>query len=327
MVIEQDGPMLELRGVSKRFGAVVALRDGQLTLYPGSIHALVGENGAGKSTLVKIMAGLYARDTGEFRLEGKPAEFRSTAESKDAGIAVIYQEPTLFPDLSVTENIFMGRQPLGRFGTINRSAMRAEVLELMSRLGVSIDPDRPTGPLHRRPADHRDRQGHLAGRKVLIMDEPTSTLRGGGRPAFRGRSQPAETRVGPSCSSPPVRRGVLAVRHHHRDARRQLHRHRQDGPDVGSRDRRMMVGRDVVNSSPRWRPPIGDVVLEVRGLTFPDASPISASMFAPARSLPGWCSQCGPLRGGPRCLRRRSLQPVRSCSRARRYRRSDPQQP
>ena len=104
-------PALELKDVAKAFGAVVALRSGSLTMYPGSIHALVDENGAGKSTLVKIIAGLYQRDSGEFRLEGEPVDFKSTAESKSAGIAVIYQEPTLFPDLSVTENIFMGRQP------------------------------------------------------------------------------------------------------------------------------------------------------------------------------------------------------------------------
>ena len=120
-------PTLELRDVSKAFGQVVALRSGSLTLYPGSIHALVGENGAGKSTLVKIIAGLYHRDSGTFELEGQPVDFKSTAESKAAGIAVIYQEPTLFPDLSVTENIFMGRQPVGRFGRVDRKAMRKEV--------------------------------------------------------------------------------------------------------------------------------------------------------------------------------------------------------
>ena len=159
-------PSLELRDVSKAFGQVIALRSGSLTLYPGSIHALVGENGAGKSTLVKIIAGLYHRDSGTFELEGQPIDFKSTAESKAAGIAVIYQEPTLFPDLSVTENIFMGRQPVGRLGRIDRKAMRNEVKALMTRLGVRIDPDRPAeGVVDRRPADHRDCQGHLSGRQ------------------------------------------------------------------------------------------------------------------------------------------------------------------
>src|SRR5665647_2631175 len=103
---ESAGPAaLELREVAKSFGAVVALKSASLTVQMNSIHALVGENGAGKSTLVKIVAGLYQRDSGEFLLRGEPVDFKSTAEAKAAGIAVIYQEPTLFPDLSVTENI------------------------------------------------------------------------------------------------------------------------------------------------------------------------------------------------------------------------------
>lgn len=106
----QQTPVLELKGVSKSFGAVVALRNADLALYAGSIHALVGENGAGKSTVVKIMAGLYQRDSGTFAMDGEPVHFRNTAEAKAAGIAVIYQEPTLFPDLSVTENVFMGKE-------------------------------------------------------------------------------------------------------------------------------------------------------------------------------------------------------------------------
>lgn len=110
--------------MQKSFGSVVALRSGTIAVESGSIHALVGENGAGKSTLVKIVAGLYQRDAGTFQLGGEDVNFTSTAQSKAAGVAVIYQEPTLFPDLSVTENIFMGRQPTNRFGRINRAAMR-----------------------------------------------------------------------------------------------------------------------------------------------------------------------------------------------------------
>jgi len=127
----QSSPVLELVGVSKSFGSVVALRTADLALYGGSIHALVGENGAGKSTLVKIMAGLYHRDSGTMEIDGHVVNFKTTAEAKTAGIAVIYQEPTLFPDLSVTENVFMGRQPLGRFRRIDRAAMRAEVVRLL----------------------------------------------------------------------------------------------------------------------------------------------------------------------------------------------------
>ncbi|PJJ65141.1 sugar ABC transporter ATP-binding protein [Compostimonas suwonensis] len=172
-------PALELRDVAKSFGSVVALRSGTLALHSNSIHALVGENGAGKSTLVKIIAGLYQRDAGIFTLEGQPVDFKSTAESKAAGIAVIYQEPTLFPDLSVTENVFMGRQPTGRFGRIDRKAMRTEVVGLFKRLGVRIDPDRPAEGLS--IADQQIIEIAKAislDAKVLVMDEPTAALSG-----------------------------------------------------------------------------------------------------------------------------------------------------
>ena len=135
--------VLELRDVAKAFGSVVALRSVDLRVDAGSIHGLVGENGAGKSTLVKIVAGVHRRDRGELLLDGAPVDFSSTAESKGAGIAVIYQEPTLFPDLSVTENIFMGRQPLTSGRRIDRAAMHVQAEGLFSRLGVAIDPRRP----------------------------------------------------------------------------------------------------------------------------------------------------------------------------------------
>lgn len=104
-------PVLALTGVSKSFGAVRALRDVSLELFPGEVHALAGENGAGKSTLIKTLAGVHRPDVGQVRLDGEPVTFHGPADARDAGIAVIYQEPTLFPDLSIAENIFMGRQP------------------------------------------------------------------------------------------------------------------------------------------------------------------------------------------------------------------------
>ncbi len=171
--------VLELRDVAKSFGSVAALRAGSLVARAGSIHALVGENGAGKSTMVKIISGLYRRDTGEFRLEGEDVDFHSTAESKAAGIAVIYQEPTLFPDLTVAENIFVGRQPTNRWGLIDRSRMRLETRELFARLGVPIDPDRLAEGLS--IADQQIIEIAKAislDAKLLIMDEPTAALSG-----------------------------------------------------------------------------------------------------------------------------------------------------
>ena len=175
----ESAPALVLRDVRKSFGAVVALKSGSLSVQAGSIHALVGENGAGKSTLVKIIAGLYQRDAGEFVLHGASVDFKSTAASKDAGIAVIYQEPTLFPDLSVTENIFMGRQPLGPGRRIDRKAMHTEAQQLFDRLGVAIDPRRPAEGLS--IADQQIIEIAKAisvDASVLVMDEPTAALSG-----------------------------------------------------------------------------------------------------------------------------------------------------
>ena len=126
--------VLALRDVSKSFGPVVALRSGRIEARAGSIHALVGENGAGKSTLVKIVAGVHRRDAGEFLLGGEEVDFGSTAESKDAGVAVIYQEPTLFPDLSVTEIAFQtGWKSLGTFGRTFRDVTGESPGELRAR--------------------------------------------------------------------------------------------------------------------------------------------------------------------------------------------------
>ncbi|WP_426592381.1 sugar ABC transporter ATP-binding protein [Cellulomonas sp. McL0617] len=179
MATTTTAPVLELVGVRKAFGPVVALRSGSLTVAGGSIHGLVGENGAGKSTMVKILSGLYRRDGGVFRLNGRDVDFTSTAESKAAGVAVIYQEPTLFPDLSVMENIFMGRQPLRSGRRIDRSVMRSQSAALFARLGVHLDPLRPAEGLS--IADQQIIEIAKAislEANVLVMDEPTAALSG-----------------------------------------------------------------------------------------------------------------------------------------------------
>jgi rhamnose transport system ATP-binding protein len=178
-VPEQHGgaPLLELRSAAKSFGAVKALIDGSVTLHPGEAHALLGENGAGKSTLVKILAGVHHPDSGELLVEGAPVTFSGPADAKAAGIAIIYQEPTLFPDLSVAENIFMGRQPVGRARSIDRRAMNAEARAIFGRLGVVLDPARPARGLS--VADQQIVEIAKAlslDAKVLVMDEPTAAL-------------------------------------------------------------------------------------------------------------------------------------------------------
>jgi len=102
-----------MRHIAKRFGATQALEDVSLELFPGEVHALLGENGAGKSTLIKIITGVYQPDHGDILLDGKPIAIRNAAEGQRAGIAAIYQEPLLFPDLNVAENIFVSHQNRG----------------------------------------------------------------------------------------------------------------------------------------------------------------------------------------------------------------------
>ena len=136
-------PIVELRDATKSYGAVRALRDGNLSLRPGEVRALIGENGAGKSTLVKVLGGVVRRDAGEMLVDGEPVDFHSPHAARDAGIAVIYQEPTLFPDLSVAENVVMGFHPLKGLKRIDRGAMHGQVKGLLDRLGVRLDPERP----------------------------------------------------------------------------------------------------------------------------------------------------------------------------------------
>jgi rhamnose transport system ATP-binding protein len=172
-------PLLALSGVSKSFGAVAALRDVRLDLSGGEAHALVGENGAGKSTLVKILAGAHAPDEGTLTLDGHPLVLTGPADARAAGIAVIYQEPTLFPDLSVAENIFIGRQPLRGLRRIDAAAMRARAVELFARLGVHLDPDRPARGLSIADQQLVEIAKALSfDARILVMDEPTAALSG-----------------------------------------------------------------------------------------------------------------------------------------------------
>ncbi|TPX01555.1 sugar ABC transporter ATP-binding protein [Schumannella luteola] len=262
---------LELRDISKAFGQVIALRSGTLRLESGSIHALIGENGAGKSTLVKIIAGLYQRDAGEFLLGGETVDFRTTAESKAAGIAVIYQEPTLFPDLSVTENIFMGRQPLKGLRRIDRAAMREQALGLFQRLGVRIHPDRPARGLS--IADQQIIEIAKAislDARVLVMDEPTAALSG----------VEVDRLFAVARALRDEGRALLFISHRFDEvfALCDTVTVMRDGAYIATQPIaetdtatlvRQMVGRDVAELFPKQEAVIGDELLRVEGLTSP----------------------------------------------------------
>src|SRR4051812_45363880 len=170
-------PMLVLEHADKSFGAVHALEDAHIELYPGEAHALVGENGAGKSTLVKILAGVHRPDRGRLLLDGEEVIFDGAKQSQAAGIAIIFQEPTLFPDLSVAENIFIGAQPLKRGRRIDRRKMRRDALALFEQLGVRVDPDRLARGLS--IADQQlveIAKALTSNARVIVMDEPTAAL-------------------------------------------------------------------------------------------------------------------------------------------------------
>ncbi|MFJ2813558.1 sugar ABC transporter ATP-binding protein [Streptomyces sp. NPDC087294] len=172
-------PVLALEDISRSFGAVRALRNVSLKLFPGEVHALAGENGAGKSTLIKTLAGVHRPDTGRVLLDGAPVVFHGPGDARDAGIAVIYQEPTLFPDLSIAENIFMGRMPRRSLGRIDHQATRVSTAALMKRLGVTLDPDRPARGLSIADQQIVEIAKALSfDARVLIMDEPTAALTG-----------------------------------------------------------------------------------------------------------------------------------------------------
>ncbi|MGY6497474.1 MAG: ATP-binding cassette domain-containing protein, partial [Microcella sp.] len=168
--------LIELRGVGKSFGGTPVLRDIDLTLAPGSVHALVGENGAGKSTLSKIISGVYTADTGELVVDGSPESFTSPREALDRGIATIAQELALVPELTVAENVFLGREPRTA-GWIDRKKLRAEFVAVAERTGFDLDPDAVVGGM--RTADQQKVEILRAlarGASLIIMDEPTAAL-------------------------------------------------------------------------------------------------------------------------------------------------------
>lgn len=170
-------PLLSLTGISKGFPGVQALSGVSFDLYPGEVHALMGENGAGKSTLIKILCGVQPPDEGTILLDGSPILIASPVHALELGISPVHQELHLEPYLSVAENIFLGRQPRNRCGLIDKRRMQAESRAVLRELGVALDPDTTVGRL-----SIAERQVVAIARavstraRILIFDEPTSSL-------------------------------------------------------------------------------------------------------------------------------------------------------
>ena len=139
---ESPPPVIEMRDISVGFPGVKALDGVSFRMYPGEVHSLLGENGAGKSTVIKALTGVYNIDQGEILLGGEPTAIGNPAQAQAAGISTVYQEVNLLPNLSVAENIMLGREPR-RFGLIDWKATRARAAQLLERLNLDIDPSSP----------------------------------------------------------------------------------------------------------------------------------------------------------------------------------------
>jgi rhamnose transport system ATP-binding protein len=261
-------PPVALANVSKRFAATQALSDVSMDLLPGEIHGLVGENGAGKSTIVKILAGIHQPDAGNVMLDGQPVLLHGPAHARALGIATVHQEPRLFPDLTVAENVFMGHTPTGRMGSINWRQMRKSADEIFASLNVHLDSAAVVRGLSMADQQLIEIAKALSvDARVLILDEPTASL--SAHEVDRLFAIVRQTRD----------RGVavLFVSHRLEEVFQLCERATvlRDGRHVITAPTseltaadlvRHMVGR-AVSLFPRSATKIGDVLLEVHGLT------------------------------------------------------------
>ena len=146
-------PLLEIHNLTKTFPGVPALSSVDFTMYPGEVHALLGENGAGKSTLIKVITGVYKKDTGSILLQGKEIEPKSPHDAQALGISTVYQEVNLIPTLSVAENIYLGRQPK-RWGIIDSGAAIRKAKQLLETYDIHIDVSQPLSQAWNCSSDH-----------------------------------------------------------------------------------------------------------------------------------------------------------------------------
>jgi ribose transport system ATP-binding protein/rhamnose transport system ATP-binding protein len=264
-------PRIEARAVSKQFPGVLALDGVSLTVAAGEIHALLGENGAGKSTLGKIIAGVYAADAGEILLDGAPLGRIDEKAAGALGIGIVHQEGSLVPQLSVAENIFVGRQPTGFLGQVDVRRMRSMAGDLIAALGVAIDPAARVASLSSAQMQVVEIAKALSrDLKVLILDEPTAAL------------TLTETEKLFEIVRRLAARGVSVIYVSHRLAEIFALCHKvtvlKDGRLAGTRDVaatdtddliRLMVGRDVHLKREAPGRAAGEVVLEAKGVAAP----------------------------------------------------------
>ena len=176
MTIKERQPLVELRSVSKSFGQNAALKAVSLKGWPSSIHAVTGENGAGKSTLMKLLAGVHQPDSGEILLQGRRAALGTPAKARRAGVSTVFQELTILPNLTVAENLCLGRE-LTRGGLLNLRALRHEAVQVLQRTGIALGPDRLCGTLSVGEQQLLEiAKGLHSEADIFIFDEPTAPL-------------------------------------------------------------------------------------------------------------------------------------------------------
>ncbi len=267
----QPQPVIDLVGVAKRFGGVQALRGVDLALYPGEVHALVGENGAGKSTLVKILAGVHRADTGVIRVASEEVVFHGPLDARHRGVAVIHQHATLFPDLDVAENVFMGRQPQDRAGRVDWGAMYREVARLLGTLGVRLNVRAPVRGLSVADQQLVEIAKALSFEaRVLVMDEPTASLSAREVDRLFAIVQRLRERGVAILFVSHRLEEVFAISDRITVFRDGAHVVTARAKDLSTEETiRHMVGRRLEALFPKEEAEMGGVVLEVRGLTRP----------------------------------------------------------
>jgi rhamnose transport system ATP-binding protein len=262
-------PILELDGISKRFPGVQALTDAHFDVRAGEVHALLGENGAGKSTLIKIISGVHKPDTGEMRINGQRVSFNTPREAQAMGIATIYQELSLYPELSVAENIFMGHAPRGFLGAVDWRTMRRKAQEILDSLEIyDLDVDSKVGSLTVGKRQRVEIAKALSlNARILIMDEPTAALTEADVQRLFGIVRLLRERGV----------GIIYISHRMEEVFTLTDRVTvlRDGHYVGTKPVQdvssdelieMMVGRTIENLFPKLDTKIGQPVLEVRNL-------------------------------------------------------------
>ncbi|MBS1792737.1 MAG: sugar ABC transporter ATP-binding protein [Acidobacteria bacterium] len=260
--------LLRAENVTKSYAGVRALRSASFELRPGEVHALIGENGAGKSTFIKIVTGAVTPDGGAIEINGQPVRENSPSFAKSLGVAAIYQQPALFPELTVAENIAIGREKSGLFGLVDWKRRRRVAEELLARVGAKIDPEAFAGELSMPQQQLVEIARALgANAKILILDEPTASLsEEDTNNLFRVIRELRDSGVGMIYIShrleelPVIADRVTVLR---------------DGETIETRamdevDRqeliRLMVGREISTVFPKEKVAIGETIFELRNL-------------------------------------------------------------